>query len=98
MKKQNCWEFKKCGREPGGKKVEKLGVCPAAKPGEGSGVNHGKYQGRICWAVAGTFCEGEIKGSFAKGTHTCLTCDFYRKVVDEEDDDFNMLLPLPEEE
>jgi len=27
--KLNCWEFKKCGRQPGGPKVAELGVCPA---------------------------------------------------------------------
>ena len=26
----NCWEVKKCGREPGGAKVAELGVCPAS--------------------------------------------------------------------
>ena len=29
----NCWEVKKCGREPGGKSVATLGVCPAASEG-----------------------------------------------------------------
>jgi len=29
MKNNNCWEYKKCGREPGGIKVHELGVCPA---------------------------------------------------------------------
>jgi len=24
----NCWEFKKCGREPGGEKASELGICP----------------------------------------------------------------------
>jgi hypothetical protein len=30
-KKLNCWEVKKCGREPGGVKVKELGVCPASE-------------------------------------------------------------------
>jgi hypothetical protein len=29
-KKQNCWEYMKCGREPGGEKVAELGICRAA--------------------------------------------------------------------
>ena len=28
--KPNCWEHKKCGRQPGGKNTDDLGVCPAA--------------------------------------------------------------------
>jgi hypothetical protein len=94
MKRQNCWEFMKCGREPGGKKVKQLGVCPAAISGEGDGSNQGKFRGRICWAVAGTFCEDTVKGSFAKKIRTCLVCPFYTKVLEEEGNDFEMLLPL----
>ncbi|MGE5174112.1 MAG: two-CW domain-containing protein, partial [Betaproteobacteria bacterium] len=30
MEKLNCWEHKKCGRQPGGHKVAELGVCPSA--------------------------------------------------------------------
>jgi len=29
-KKKNCWEFMKCGREPGGVNAIELGVCRAA--------------------------------------------------------------------
>ncbi len=28
MKKQNCWEFKKCRREPGGEHEKDMGVSP----------------------------------------------------------------------
>lgn len=94
LKKQNCWEFKRCGREPGGGAVDKLGICPAAQSGEGNALNHGAYRGRICWAVAGTFCEGEPAGSFARGTHTCLSCNFYKKVLAEEGENFIMLFPV----
>jgi hypothetical protein len=41
IKRLNCWEFKKCGREPGGHKVEELGVCPATTDKEFNGVNKG---------------------------------------------------------
>jgi len=30
MANQNCWEFKKCERQVGGKKVSELGICPAS--------------------------------------------------------------------
>ncbi len=41
MKRRNCWEVKKCGRQPGGEKVEELGVCPAAELSEYDGINQG---------------------------------------------------------
>jgi len=28
-RKVNCWEFKKCEREPGGNRVDEEGECPA---------------------------------------------------------------------
>ena len=56
----NCWEFKKCGREIGGIKVEELGICPAASDTSVNEFNRGQNGGRICWAVAGTFCDGEV--------------------------------------
>lgn len=92
--KINCWEFMKCGREPGGKKAEELGICPAAMPHpEAEGINGGKNGGRICWAVAGTFCGDKIQGEFAEKQITCLNCDFFKKVKDEESDKFYLLLP-----
>ncbi len=61
-KKLNCWEYMKCGREPGGEKADELGICPAAADSSFDGLNRGKNAGRICWAVAGTFCSGETQG------------------------------------
>ena len=43
-KKQNCWEFMKCGREPGGERVKELGVCPVALDSSANGINSGKMQ------------------------------------------------------
>jgi len=31
-KKLNCWEFKNCGRGPGGCKAKRLGICLTAVP------------------------------------------------------------------
>lgn len=84
MKKQNCWEFKNCGREPGGAKVGELCVCSAAITVEGDGINGGQNSGRVCWAVAGTLCKGEIQGSFALKIKNCVECDFYKSVREEE--------------
>jgi hypothetical protein len=85
-KKLNCWEFMRCGREPGGAKVKELGVCPAAIEGRVSGFNCGKNAGRSCWAVAGTFCAGDVKGTFASKLNTCLKCDFFKLVSNEEEE------------
>lgn len=82
--KQNCWEFKKCGREPGGSKTIELGLCPAAIDTSANGLNGGKNGGRICWAIAGTFCGGKVQGTFAEKKLTCMACDFYQLVLKQE--------------
>jgi CRP-like cAMP-binding protein len=80
----NCWEVMMCGREQGGKNVAEYGVCPAAVDQSFDGINSGKCGGRICWAVAGTFCGGCAQGSFVDKRPSCLNCDFYEMVQDEE--------------
>ncbi len=82
--KKNCWEFKKCGRESGGTKVNELGVCIAATEIRTDGMNSGKNGGRACWALAGTLCEGKIQGVFALKFNNCFDCDFYIHVWKEE--------------
>ena len=82
---QNCWEFMKCGREPGGMKADKFGLCPVAVDVSFDGINSGVCAGRICWAVAGTFCNGKIQGTFAEKRKSCTACEFYRKVQTEEE-------------
>jgi len=84
MGKPNCWDVKKCGREPGGSKVDELGVCPAATEGRADGFNHGVNGGRACWAIAGTFCGGEAQGAFSAKIESCMTCEFYEQVLGEE--------------
>ena len=84
MNKMNCWEFKKCGREPGGKKVRELGVCPAAIERRVDGTNDGLNGGRACWALAGTLCGGKVQGSFAAKVVNCMKCDFYQLVGEQQ--------------
>ena len=86
MKKLNCWEYERCGREPGGIHEGDMGVCPAAV--NGSGNNGGRNAGRTCWAVAGTLCRGEVQGRFAQKLPECMQCDFYQLVKKEEGADF----------
>lgn len=59
-----CWEYMKCGRD----KDASL-KCPAYP-----------NFGRVCWAVAGTFCEGKVQGTFAQKYESCRKCEFYKKV------------------
>ena len=90
MKKLNCWEFKKCGRESGGGKVRELGICPASTERLLDGMHHGENAGRSCWVVAGTFCGGAVQGSFAKKFENCEQCEFYAVVRKEEGLKFKM--------
>lgn len=78
--KINCWEFKKCGRGPDGPEA----TCPAAADTRLDGIHGGKNGGRACWMLAGTYCEGEVQGSFAHKITDCSLCDFYNLVRQEE--------------
>ena len=73
-----------CGREPGGARVKELGVCVAASNGGAEGLHGGKQRGRVCWAIAGTLCEGKVQGVFALKYDSCLQCRFYNLVNLEE--------------
>jgi two-component system NtrC family sensor kinase len=63
-----CWEYMKCGRDK-----DCSTKCPAYP-----------NFGRVCWAVAGTFCEGKIQGTFAQKYEDCKKCEFYQKARKKE--------------
>lgn len=84
---QNCWEFKKCGRQQGGQYVAELGLCPASAEKRADGMNAGRNGGRICWALTGTLCGGKVQGAFAQKLESCVACDFYRLVRAEQGKD-----------
>ena len=84
MPRLNCWEFKKCGRQPGGAKASELGVCPAAIEDRVNGANGGTKAGRVCWYLAGTLCGGKVQGTFASKLANCMNCEFYQLVFQEE--------------
>jgi len=84
LKKVNCWEFNRCGREPGGKKVKELGSCPAPSMSLLDTIHDGAFGGRVCWVIAGTMCGGSVQGSFAQKYSSCEVCGFYLKVRTEE--------------
>jgi len=84
MRKQNCWEFKQCKREPGGNKVSKLGVCPAATEVRANGFNGGKNGGRVCWTITGTLNKGEVQSTSSSKKSSCEKCSFFKKVQAED--------------
>lgn len=79
--KKNCWEVMDCGRGPADGPGD---MCPAADASPLHGVHEGMNAGRACWVVAGTLCNGEVSGTFAKKMDNCLICPFYRQVREEE--------------
>ena len=88
-KKLNCWDMKDCGRCPGGSSVSELGVCPVCLEKKKK-TNGGKAGGRICWAIAGSFCGGQIQGSFAEKLNGCIDCNFFKHVKMEEGASFRI--------
>ena len=86
---KNCWEFKKCGREPGGATVEELGECPAASENRLDGQNRGKQGGRMCWIVKSTLCGNRLQGDFYSKLGNCMKCAFLKEVCKEEGRNFS---------
>jgi hypothetical protein len=83
--KLNCWEHKKCGRQPGGHKVADLGICPASVDQALNGAHGGKNGGRSCWVIVGSLCGGKIQGTYAQKLNNCWRCDFMNRVKKEEE-------------
>jgi hypothetical protein len=80
----NCWEFKRCGRQPEGSHCHDLGVCPATTTEHLDRLHGGTNGGRACWFIVGTLCDGDVQGTYAKKYKSCVYCDFYKKVKEEE--------------
>jgi hypothetical protein len=76
--KPNCWEYTRCGREPGGSRADDLGVCPAAADRRFDGINEGINGGRACWMIAGTCGSERPECIRANAYHPCTACDFYQ--------------------
>lgn len=71
-RKINCWEFHRCGVEKteGADRLR----CPA----------YPNY-GRICWAIAGTYCGKQVSGAIAQKLGNCQKCEFYQRVAVRKD-------------
>jgi hypothetical protein len=84
MTKINCWEFNGCGRASNGPTALEFGVCPATIEARLHGMNDGVNSGRVCWAIAGTLCKGQVQGTFISKVVDCMHCDFFKLVVREQ--------------
>jgi hypothetical protein len=85
---KNCWEINLCGREPGGAGIAEHGVCPVTVETKYDGVNGGKNAGRLCWVVAGSFKPGPGGMECRLKQISCLFCDFFKQVEEEEGRNF----------
>ncbi len=90
--KKNCWEFKGCGRQPGGKQENDKDKCLVPLLAMYDGINDGKNGGRVCWLIAGSACDGGLQTTFSHKLKSCVKCDFYKSVVEQEG--ANITLPL----
>jgi len=70
--KTKCWEFTRCGVEKAEGAAQM--ICPA----------YPNY-GRICWAIAGTFCGKKVNGAIAQKIGNCKKCGFYQHVAVRKD-------------
>ena len=84
----NCWQVMNCGRQPGGHRVDEMGVCPVAIDMTHYGKNRGLFAGRYCWKVVGTLCENKVQTSYAEKMRDCAKCKFFQQVKVEEGDEF----------
>lgn len=71
-KKIKCWEFTRCGVEKAEGSAQM--ICPA----------YPNY-GRICWAIAGTFCGKKVNGAIAQKIGNCKKCEYYQRVAVRKD-------------
>ncbi len=83
-RKLNCWQFKNCGREPGGVLADLMGECPVARAMKYDGLNDGVGAGRACWMVPDAACK--VSERTRSRIDPCHTCDFYIRVLFEEED------------
>ncbi|HBN07803.1 MAG TPA: hypothetical protein DD435_03845 [Cyanobacteria bacterium UBA8530] len=78
--KPNCWEVKKCGKTQCIDKLRSEDCCVSSVENRVHGFNGGKNGGRVCWALAGTLCNGQVQGAFASKYGSCRECQFFKDV------------------
>jgi hypothetical protein len=93
MERNNCWQIRRCGCEPGGVNVDRYGVCPAAISGRWDGLNRGQMRGRCCWAVIGSSPQCQQAELYGDKLINCIQCQFLKQVHEEEGRDFVLIPP-----
>ena len=88
----NCWEFKECGREPGGENAQELGVCRASIEDKFNNINLGVNAGRYCWKIKLSEDNHNSSDKTLSTIVDCIECDFLIKVKTEEKNKFNFLV------
>ena len=89
---QNCWEYNKCGKHHRADNEEPE-ICPTPIAEKYEGINNGMNGGRYCWRIESTLCdtgEGRPIPNWANKMGDCLECAFFKKVREEEGQDFQM--------
>ena len=84
----NCWEYYKCGREPGGYNTDSCGLCQAALSRSYDGENGGVNAGRCCWRVSGSLFGGNADCIRMQEVGNCRACEFFQLVKVEEAEEF----------
>jgi hypothetical protein len=82
--RKNCWEFMACGKEEGGKRAGRLGICPASTATGLHAIHGGMNAGRACWTIEGTLCRKNSPESLGEKKAFCQSCSFYRVFLSEE--------------
>jgi signal transduction histidine kinase/DNA-binding response OmpR family regulator/HAMP domain-containing protein len=63
--------------------------------------SYGKSDNLRCWEVAGTFCRGEVQGTFAQKLGDCRKCEVYQDAredfISDLGETFNEMLAILEE-
>ena len=57
---------------------------PVTVDSDSDSINNGNNTGSYCWTVAGTYCNDIKQGTFAKKLKSCMSCEFYQLVQNEE--------------
>ena len=84
MAKQNCWDFKKCGREQDGAKMSELGICAVAAATYLNGLHGGRNGGRACWMLSSGQDGRQVKGTVSAILGNGMKCEFFQIVKAEE--------------
>ena len=63
-------------------------ACPVCRAAKLHGTHGGVNGGRACWTIPHTKCDGSSQGTVGNKSATCIKCDFYNMVKEEEKESF----------